>query len=64
MRRYWTGFIVVVAVSFAVLGWVGTRIYQQAPPIPSRVITIEGRVLLTGDDFTKGQNVWQAMGGM
>lgn len=64
MRRYWTGFIVVVAVSFAVLGWVGTRIYQQAPPIPSRVITTEGKVLLTGDDFTKGQNVWQAMGGM
>ena len=35
MKRLWIGFIVVVAVSFGVLGWAGVRIYQKAPPIPS-----------------------------
>lgn len=64
MKRYWIGFIAVIVVSFAVLGWVGTRIYQQKPPIPSRVVTTQGRLLLTEDDIMKGQNVWQAMGGM
>ena len=64
MRRYWIGFAIVIVASFAVLGWVGTRIYQQAPPLPFRVVTTEGTVLLTTEDITKGQNVWQAMGGM
>ena len=38
MKRYWIAFITVVTVSFAVLGWVGVRIYQEAPPIPERVV--------------------------
>ena len=63
MKRYWIGFIAVIGISFTVLGWVGTRIYQQKPPIPSRVVTIDGNILLTGDDIMEGQNVWQAMGG-
>ena len=29
----------VMAVSFAVLGCIGTRIYQEMPPIPDRVVT-------------------------
>ena len=64
MKRYWFWFIAVVAGSFAVLGWVGTTIYQQKPPIPARVVTTDGTVLLTGDDIMTGQNVWQALGGM
>jgi nitric oxide reductase large subunit len=28
-----------MAVSFAVPGWIGTRIYQEMPPIPDRVVT-------------------------
>jgi nitric oxide reductase subunit B len=64
MKRYWIGFAFVMVASFAVLGWVGTRIYQQAPPIASQVLTPDGSVIITGDDIMKGQNVWQAMGGM
>jgi nitric oxide reductase subunit B len=54
----------VVVASFAVLGWTGTRIYQEAPPIPSQVVSADGRTLLTASDIHEGQNVWQSMGGM
>ncbi|MGE5358070.1 MAG: hypothetical protein ACM3NQ_03570 [Bacteroidales bacterium] len=62
--RLWLAFALVVLVSFAVLGWVGVRIYQAAPPVPDRVVTPDGRVVMTGDDIRAGQNVWQSMGGM
>jgi nitric oxide reductase subunit B len=64
MKRLWAVFAAVIIGSFAVLGWTGLRIYQQAPPIPSVVATNEGRVLLTKDEIQAGQNVWQSMGGM
>ncbi len=34
IRRLWLAFAAVVLLSFAVLGWTGIRIYQQAPPVP------------------------------
>ena len=64
MRRYWIAFAVVVGLSFAVLGWVGSRIYQQAPPIPERIVTPDGRAIVPDGSVSRGQNVWQAMGGM
>src|SRR5262245_50044515 len=64
MRRQWTVFAIVVISSFAVLGWTGTRIYQEAPPIPAAVVTTDGHQLLTASDIHEGQNVWQSMGGM
>lgn len=64
MRRLWLAFAVVLLFSFAVLGWVGTRIYQQAPPLPDQVVTTDGKVVIPSGEIEKGQNVWQAMGGM
>jgi nitric oxide reductase subunit B len=64
MRRLWIGFVAVVVVSFAILGWVGTRIYQQAPPIPDQVTTDDGRVLFARGDVGGGQDAWRALGGM
>ena len=64
MRKLWIVFIAIFVCSFGVLGWVGTEIFRQAPPIPREVVTTEGQVLLSGDDIQNGQNVWQAMGGM
>ncbi len=64
MRAKWIAFATVIVASFAVLIWTGTRIYQQAPPIPSAVVATDGRVVLTGADIRDGQNVWQSMGGM
>src|SRR5688572_9833339 len=63
-RNLWIGFAAVVVISFAVLGWTGFRIYQQAPPVPERVIAADGTQLIGPGAIHAGQNVWQSMGGM
>jgi nitric oxide reductase subunit B len=63
-RRLWLAFGAVVVLSFAVLGWTGLRIYQEAPPVPELVMTSDGRQLLGPGDIHRGQNVWQSIGGM
>jgi nitric oxide reductase subunit B len=55
---------IVMIFGFVVLGWVGTRIYQEMPPIPDGVVTADGQVVIASGDIAKGQSVWQAMGGM
>ena len=50
--------------SFAVLGWIGTRIYQEMPPIPAKIVDTTGAVVVAEGDIGRGQNVWQALGGM
>ena len=64
MKKLWISFAVVVAVSFGVLGWIGTRIYQEMPPIPDRVVTTDGKEVIASGEIGRGQNVWQSMGGM
>jgi nitric oxide reductase subunit B len=64
MRKLWLIFIAIFVFSFAILGWVGTEIFRQAPPIPREVVTTEGQVLIAAEEISNGQNVWQAMGGM
>lgn len=63
MRRLWIGFTLVMGVSFLVLGWIGTRIYQEMPPLPAKVVSSDG-VLIGDGEIAAGQNVWQSLGGM
>jgi nitric oxide reductase subunit B len=62
-KKLWIGFILVMVLSFAVLLYYGREIYRQAPPIPEKVVTSDGRILFTGQDIKDGQNVWQSLGG-
>ena len=64
MHRLWIAFVLVLLVSFMILGWIGTRINAEKPPIPERVVTTEGTVLIDDGQIESGQNVWQSMGGM
>ena len=64
MKKLWLLFGLVFIISFAILGWVGTEIFRQTPPIPASVVASDGRVVLGEGDIDRGQNVWQAMGGM
>lgn len=64
MQRLWIFFGVVLVLSFAVLGWIGTRIYQAAPPIADKVVTTDGKVVIDVGEIDAGQNVWQSLGGM
>jgi nitric oxide reductase subunit B len=64
MKLLWIFFTLVLVLSFSVLGWIGTRIYQESPPIVQRVVTTDGRVVIQADEIQAGQNVWQSLGGM
>src|SRR5579883_2579583 len=64
MKKLWISFAIVFFGSFAVLGWIGTRIYQEMPPIPAQVVDTNGKVVVAAGDIERGQNVWQALGGM
>ncbi len=64
MKRLWLGFALVLTASFLVLGWVGTRISEEAPPIVDKFVTTTGRVIIDSGEVQAGQNVWQTMGGM
>lgn len=60
--KLWIAFSLVVGISFSILGYFGYEIYQQAPPIPEKVVTRDGELLFTRQDIKDGQNVWQSMG--
>jgi nitric oxide reductase subunit B len=64
MTRLWLLFATVLVLSFAVLGWIGTRIYQSAPPIADKVVTTAGKTIIDTGEIQAGQNVWQSLGGM
>jgi nitric oxide reductase subunit B len=64
MKRLWAGFALVLIVSFAILSWIGTRIYQEMPPIADEVVTTDGETVIGKGDILAGQNVWQSLGGM
>ena len=46
-RKHWFVLIAVLAVTFSLLGYYGTEVYRQAPPIPRQVASADGRVLFT-----------------
>ena len=62
-RKLWIALGVVMLISFAVLGGVGYKAINSAPPIPSKVVTADGQVLFSGETIRDGQNVWQSTGG-
>jgi len=64
VKKLWIAFSIVTIVSFGILGWIGTRIYQEMPPIPDQVISSDGTVVISEGQIGRGQNVWQSMGGM
>lgn len=64
MKRLWLLFSAIIILSFSVLGWIGTRIYQEAPPIPDKVVTTSGAAVTYSGEIQAGQNVWQSLVGM
>ena len=62
-RRLWILFVAALFAAFFILGFFGREVYRQAPPIPERVVTTDGRPLMTRDSILTGQQVWQSTGG-
>jgi nitric oxide reductase subunit B len=62
-KRLWIALGVVIIASFSVLGGVGFKMINNAPPIPGEVVTTDGRVLINRETIQNGQSVWQSLGG-
>lgn len=63
-RSLWWILITIVAITFGLLGYFGSEVYRQAPPIPERIITESGQQLMSRDSILDGQTAWQSVGGM
>jgi len=63
-RKLWILLGALLFVSFAVLLWAGSQIYQKAPPMPERVASADGDTVFTRAEIEEGRQVWQSMGGM
>jgi nitric oxide reductase subunit B len=50
--------LLVVLCGFFILGLLAYRTYMAHPPVPERVVDAQGRVLYTGRDIQKGQQVF------
>src|SRR5215471_12205972 len=64
MKQLWIMLVIVLIFGFTVLGWVGSRIFQDMPPIPERIATTDGQVVASEGSIRSGQAVWQTLGGM
>jgi len=42
--KLWTALVAVIGGSFFVLGYYGSEIHRQAPPVPGRVVTTDGEL--------------------
>jgi len=63
-RKLWILLAALLIGSFGVLLWSGNQIYQNAPPMPERVVSSDASVIYTRAEIEKGRQVWQSMGGM
>jgi len=63
-KKLWWTLIVILAITFGILGYFGTEVYRKAPPIPAQVVTESGEVLMTETSILDGQTAWQSVGGM
>jgi nitric oxide reductase subunit B len=50
--------VLVTLCGFFILGLLAYRTYTAQPPIPTRVVDPQGRVVYTGRDISKGQQVF------
>jgi nitric oxide reductase subunit B len=63
-KKLWSLLAALLLLSFGVLLWSGHQIYQNAPPMPERVVSSAGSVIYTRPEIEMGRQVWQSMGGM
>lgn len=63
MKKYWFLLVTVLIVTFSILGFFGSEVYRQAPPIYSKISDPSGKILYTKEDILEGQTIWQSIGG-
>lgn len=56
------GVALVMTFGFLVMGILAYRTYSASMPMPDKVVNESGQLLFTGDDITRGQELYQARG--
>jgi nitric oxide reductase subunit B len=56
------GVALVMIFGFLVMGILAFRTYSASMPMPDKVVSESGQLLFTGDDITRGQELYQARG--
>ena len=54
--------VAVILSGFVILSWIAGMAYQEAPPIPEKVVTRQGEILFLGEDIRAGQEVFLKYG--
>src|SRR5689334_16465437 len=49
-------------LGFAILGYLPTRVYEDHPPIPAKVVYESGETIFTEDDIRSGQELFLTYG--
>ncbi len=62
-KKLWLWLTALLTVTFGVLLWQGGEVHRQAPPIPERVVDVQGNVVYTKADIQMGRQAWQSIGG-
>ena len=60
--RWKFGVILTLVIGFTVLIWIAFRAYEDAPPIPGKIVSPSGQTLITGGDIIAGQQVFLRYG--
>jgi nitric oxide reductase subunit B len=60
--RWKFGVILTLVIGFAVLIWIAFLAYEDAPPIPEKIVSPSGQTLITGGDIIAGQQVFLRYG--
>jgi len=56
------GVILTFVAGFAVLGYLALRVYQDHAPVPERVTSPTGQIIITGEDILQGQQAFLTYG--
>jgi len=63
IRRGWLAVASVFVAGFSIMGYSGSAIYENAPPIPTFKVDGEKDPLWTSEEILEGQEIWQSIGG-
>ena len=59
ISKWWRySVLIVIAVGFSVLGFVTKLTYENAPPVPLKVVDPSNNLVFSGDHISNGQNLF------
>ena len=63
LSPWWrVGVLIAMIVGFSVLIGMTVNAYQVAPPIPDKVVGVDGATIFTGNDISAGQQIFLKYG--